>query len=289
MDEKDWLYLQTIYNEKSITKAAQKLHISQPALTYRVNQLEKYFDLKIFIKGRRQIKITPEGEHIAHFAKKMSKELLKLKDQLQEMRGNIQGELRIGVSSNVVQYDLPPILKGFHHMYPNVNFKIQSDKSELIWKQLENEEHHIAMIRGDFDWDNPKLLLNKNQVCLISKDPINLQELPDLPRIRHKMDPATYKVDSAWWDERYSRPPYVFMEVDRSEVSKEMVIQGLGYSILPSYMIKQEERKDLFVLPLTYLNGEPFMRNLWALYHENDLDLTMVKAFVDYLKQHYFL
>ncbi|MEW9671612.1 substrate-binding domain-containing protein [Ammoniphilus sp. 3BR4] len=131
---------------------------------------------------------------------------------------------------------------------------------------------------------------NRSLILGPSNCPPDLNELPDLPRIKHKMDPTSQKIDDQWWQVRFSRPPLIFMEVDRPETCKEMVMQGLGYCILPRYMIKKEElSEDLFVLPLTQMDGKPFMRNLWALYREEDTNLTMVKAFVDFLKQHYNL
>ncbi|WP_338450099.1 LysR family transcriptional regulator [Niallia oryzisoli] len=122
--------------KKNISRAAQKLHTSQPALTYRLNQLENQFGIKIFVRGRREIKFTPEGRCLAQYAKKMSNELQKLKDQLSEIGGEIHGELRLGVSSNVDEYDLPEILKNFHQLYPNVRLKIHSDNSKTIFRSV---------------------------------------------------------------------------------------------------------------------------------------------------------
>jgi DNA-binding transcriptional LysR family regulator len=80
------------------------------------------------------------------------------------------------------------------------------------------------------------------------------------------------------------------MEVDKPETCKEMVLQGLGYSILPRFIIKKEElTDDLFIIPLATIDGKPLKRRLWALYREKDTKLAVVKTFVDFLKQYYNL
>ncbi|WP_338450098.1 substrate-binding domain-containing protein [Niallia oryzisoli] len=146
------------------------------------------------------------------------------------------------------------------------------------------------MLRGDYEWNDGKLLLNNSQICLISRHSISLDELPNLPRIIQKMDHTAQKDDHKWWYEHFSSPPSIFMEVNRPGTCKEMVMQGLGYCILPKYMFKKEElTEDLFILPLTHIDGQPFLRSLWALYREEDTTFTVVKAFVEYLKQHYNL
>ncbi|WP_102347754.1 LysR family transcriptional regulator [Bacillus sp. Marseille-P3661] len=288
MDEKDWDILTTIYEEKNITKAAQRLYTSQPALTYRINQLEKEFKIKIFVRGKRFIKFTAEGEHLAKYAQKMNSELMKLKNRIQDIKGSISGELRIGASSNFALYELPEILKRFHTEYPKVQFKIHTGLNTSIIKSLEEEKDHISIIGGDIDWKDSKLFLKENRICIISKEPINLNDLPDLPRITFSLDPTAKNTDKSWWEENYSRPPLIRMEVDKVETCKEMVLKGLGYGIVPKYAIEREEDiNNLYILPLTHKDGTYISRNICAYYYKDDLELSTVKAFINFLKDYY--
>jgi len=287
MDEKDWLFLQALHEEKNVTRAAQKLFISQPALTYRIKQMEEQLDIQIFIRGRRNIKFTSEGEHLALYAKRMVIELQKLKDKLQDSKHDVRGELRLGVSSNFADQMLPDLLKKFNDIYPQIKFNVHTAWSVDVFKRLCNEEDHIGIIRGNYDWESSKILMGVNEVCLVSKKHINLIDLPTLPRIRHQSGPDTTKITDQWWNENFSTPPYISMEVDNLETCKKMVMKGLGYGILPNYSLSEIENPDeIFIYPLT-VEGQPVLRKLWAFYREDDTKLSAVKAFVDFLNQHY--
>lgn len=72
MDEKDCLILQYLYKDQNLTKAAERLYMTQPALTYRVRQIEKEFQTEILAKNGKNIKMTPAGEYLVSYAKKCS-------------------------------------------------------------------------------------------------------------------------------------------------------------------------------------------------------------------------
>ena len=97
MDEKDWRFLKVLYEEKNITKAAEKLFVSQPALSYRLKQLEEEFDMKLFFKRKRGIEFTSEGEYLAEYANDMLKQLQQTKDGMLNMQKKVKGTIRLGV------------------------------------------------------------------------------------------------------------------------------------------------------------------------------------------------
>jgi DNA-binding transcriptional LysR family regulator len=126
MDEKDWVILQTIFEERNITKAAEKLYISQPALTYRLQQLEKEFGTMIVARGKRGVEFTAQGEYIAQYARSMTLQLRNTKEFVQNMGKEIRGALRIGVSGIFARYELPAILNEFISQYPNVEVNVKT-------------------------------------------------------------------------------------------------------------------------------------------------------------------
>lgn len=284
MDEKDWTIIRTVYNVKNITKAAEKLHITQPALTYRLQQISEELSIKIFVRSKNGVKFTPEGELLVNYANKMTNHLRQLKDQILNLSTEVRGELRIGVYSNFAYYNLPSLLEKFLSLYPEVQIKVISGWSSKIHHLLQNEEIHIGIIRGDYEWNGSKLLLNEDPLCLISKSKLDLSELPKLPRIDYNTDPELEQTINTWWKYHYKQFPIITMEVDKAETCKEMVMKGLGYGIIPNYLL-QSENSELFIHQLTDLNNQLILRNLWMLYHNNDLNLSVVAAFVDFMKQ----
>lgn len=282
MEDKDWSILETLYKEQNITRTAEQLYISQPALTYRLQQLEKEFGITIVNRGRRGIQFTPQGEYLVKYAKEMKLQLNKTKEFLWNMEANVSGVLRLGVSGSIAAYKLPGLLKNFLEYYPNVEVKVTTNLSSELVQAVYKQDVHIGMIRGDYKWADEKHLLMEEYICIVSKKPIELSELPSIPRITFKTDMSLQNAIDYWWQEHFSQPPTITMEVDKMETCKEMVINGLGYAILPTIVLGGQE--DLYKINLCSKFGEPIYRKSWMIYKKDSLEFKLTKTFVDFVK-----
>lgn len=285
MDDKDWLILKTVAAEKNITKAAERLYISQPALTYRLHNLEKEFAVKIFLRTTSGITLTPQGECLLQYAQEMLRQLRKLRERLQSMADDVRGELSLGVSSIFAHYRLPAILKGFLACYPYVEPHVKTGLSYQVDKMLHQEEVTVGIMRGDYFWPEEKFLLSEEPICLASKDKISLADLPRLPRISYDTDSSLKSMIDDWWRENYASPPLITMEVDRMDTCRQMVFYGLGWAILPQ--VGLEAAPDLYVEPLYWRNGSPFVRRTWLMCRTASLELSAVRAFITYTKNYF--
>jgi DNA-binding transcriptional LysR family regulator len=284
LDEKDWIILQTIFEERNISKAAEKLYISQPALTYRLQHLEEEFGTMIVARGKRGVEFTSQGEYIAQYARSMILQLRNTKEIVQNMDKEIRGILRIGVSGIFARYELPVIIREFIRQYPNVEVNVKTGWSAEIIHFLQKEEVHLGIVRGNYIWPEEKYLLREEPMVLVSKTPIkDINELPSLRRINYETDQTQKTLIDHWWQETFDRPPTISMEVDRIETCKEMVLMGLGYAILPSICLKKED--DIDKIKIINSNDEPLTRSTWLLYRERSLTFSAVNAFVKFLKQ----
>lgn len=243
MDEKDWYVLQYLHKEQNLTRAAEQLYMTQPALTYRLQQLEKRFNVPLFVKTGKGIRFTPEGERLVQYAKNMIAELQKTTDIIVNMRNEVQGNLRIGASIYYGQYELPQKLQVFLDKYPKVDIHVSTGFSSEVIESLLQDEIDVGIVRGDYEWFDQKHVLSEESICLVSKQEIDLQELPNLPRINYRPPKLATRSGShssaswsesinKWWYERYSQPPLITMQVDSFETCKEMVKHGLGYTII---------------------------------------------------------
>lgn len=283
MDEKDWIAIRVLYEEKNISRAAERLYISQPALTYRLKNLEKEFGTRLFFKIKSGIEFTSEGIHLADYAEEMVKKLQKTKDYMLNMQNEVRGTLRLGVSSNFAQYKLPKILKKFSTQYPHVQFNVNTGWSTDIMHLLDSSSVQLGILRGNYEWYGMKTLLHKERLCLISKKEVDLDDLPELPFINYKTDGSLKNLINGWWHDRFSEPPMVTMENDRQETCKEMVKHDLGVSILPEICLQPSD--NLHTYGLSYKNGEPVLRNTWLMYNQDSLKLSTVKNFIDFLNK----
>lgn len=284
MDEKDWIALRILSEEKNISRASERLYISQPALTYRLKNLEEEFGTRLFFKIKGGIEFTSEGLHLAAYAEEMIKNLQKTKDYMLNMQNEVRGTLRLGVSSNFAQYKLPKLLKGFSTEHPHVQFSVNTGWSTEIMSLLDSSSVQLGILRGNYDWYGTKTLLHKERLCLISKKEINMDRLPQLPFIQYKTDSSLKNLINGWWNDRFSEPPFVTMETDRQETCKEMVKNDLGIAILPEICLQPSD--NLYTYGLSYKKGEPVLRNTWLMYNQDSLQLSTVKHFIDFLNNH---
>ncbi|CEH30818.1 LysR family transcriptional regulator [Aneurinibacillus migulanus] len=283
MDERDWTMLHALYEAKNITKTAEKLCISQPALTYRLQRLEKEFGVTLVYTGRKGVEFTAQGEHLVRYSEDMLLQLRKTKEYLLNMEGKVRGTLRLGVSSMFAGYKLPSILKNFHNEYPDVDFNVTTGWSAEVINSVYKHDVHVGIVRGDYNWPEEKHLLMEEPLFVVSDREISLKDLPNLPRINYNTDTSLKLLIEDWWKEMYSQPPSITMEVDKMETCKKMTLNGLGYAILPGILLDENEK--LFKINLTSKSGIPILRRTWIIYRKKSLEVSVVKAFVDFLKR----
>jgi DNA-binding transcriptional LysR family regulator len=282
MDERDWIILKMLYEKQNITKAAQSLYISQPTLTKRIQQMEKEFQIIIAQRGTKGIQFTPQGEYLAQCAEEMVKRISDIKETVLNMEDEVKGTLRLGVSNYITMYKLPRLLKLFREQFPKVGYDVTTGWSQEIFHHVYNHQVHIGMVRGDYQWSGAKQLLFEENLCVASKEKISLSDLPFLPRIDYETDPLLKQMIDNWWSSTFSRPPHIEMKVDKGDTCKEMVLNGLGYGILPSVLI--ENNPELYRVQVRDSNGKPIVRRTWMLYHEQSLSLKFVREFIQFVK-----
>ncbi|WP_201004007.1 LysR family transcriptional regulator [Paenibacillus glycanilyticus] len=284
MEDKDWAILEVLYEEKNITRAADRLFISQPSLTYRLQQIEKEFGVTLLYRGRRGVEFTEQGEFLVQYAKEMQIKLKNMKELLWNLEGKVQGTLRLGVSRAIALYRLPGWLKKFSEQYPLVDFTVNTGLNLDLIASVHKQEVHIGIVRGDHHWSEEKKVLEQEEICIISdKKIIDLNQLPQLPRINYKTDPALNMIIDTWWKGHFNKPPDVSMMVENMEIAKRMVMNGLGYAIVPSIVFEKGEQ--LNCIHLLDKKDNPILWTTWMLYRKEFLELSTVKAFVSFISE----
>ena len=277
--------LDVLYTEKNITKTAQQLYVSQPSLTYRIQQIEQKFNVEIIVRKKTGIEFTVEGERIALYAKKMILELEKLKNQIANTGDTVKGILKLGVSSTFAHYKLPELLKNFLERNPKVEINVKTGWSSEVLQRVQKEDVHIGIVRGEPHWQEQKHLLHTETINVVSTQEIDLNYLPQLPRINYKTDVLLKTVIDNWWQSKYkSQPPFATMEVDNIHTCKELVKKGLGYAVLPNICLQENE--SFYTYPLKDANEDTVIRHTWLIYRDELLELSQIRAFIDFAKQY---
>lgn len=272
-----------LFQKKNITNTAKSLHISQPALTRRIKQLEELLGITLIIRKRRGIQFTVQGEYLVAKAKTELQHRAKLVEQMYNLGDHLRGTIRLGASNYFSKYELPQILKAFKDVHPFVSYNIKTGWSGEVFRDVYNHEVHVGFIRGDYSWNESKELLFEEDLCVASKKEIDLENLPEQEMIEYESDNLLKMLVDNWWNENYSKDPKVIMSVNKVDTCKEMVVNGLGYGILPKRILEQE--KDIHTKDLIDTDGMPIKRKTW-MYYRNDLDdLKTVHSFIEFVKE----
>lgn len=283
MDERDWKILDVLYEQKNITKSAELLYISQPALTKRLMLIEQEIGVKIVDRGTRGVQFTQQGEYLAKRASEMLSLYREIKEDVMNMNDDVVGTLRIGMPNSFSKYQFPDVLQKFLEKYPKVTFDTEARHSKEIFNLIYNNHLHIGIVRGDYSWPDQKCLLFNENIVIASKTKINLEELPGLPRIDFETDHLFKSIIDNWWNNHYSKSSNVIMKVDRGDTCKEMVIRGIGYAIMPNLFL--QDIPDIHQIQLKDNDGNPLLHPTWMFYYEDTLKQNVVKAFVNFMKE----
>ncbi|MEJ7451027.1 LysR family transcriptional regulator [Staphylococcus xylosus] len=284
MNFRDLEVIKILDDERNITSAATKLYIYQPSLSYKINTLEQELGVPLLIRSKKGIRFTAQGSHLVDYAKKTLNGFNKMKDYLRSIDNEDEGVIRLGVSQNLARYDLPELLSSFTDDFQKVQFKIVTSWSQSIYKLIESNEVSLAIVRGDVSWKGYKTLLNKEPICIISKDEIDLDNLPSKSRIAFETDTRLQNTIDSWWKESYNEPPNEAMLIDNLESCLKLVEKGMGYAIAPNIGVR--EYKNLNVVPIKNKENEIIYRDTWLLYREEE-DYPLMQKFIKHIKAYY--
>lgn len=123
----------------------------------------------------------------------------------------------------------------------------------------------------------------KEKLFIVSKNPITLDDLPKLPRIYYNTDTSLKTLIDDWWTQNYIEPPLITMRVDNMETCKELVLNGLGYAVLPNILL--DDNDNLYTYPCLNIEKEFVERETWLIYKKEYLNNAVVDAFCQFLNE----
>lgn len=169
MEMKELDYFIAIAEEKSISKAAERLFMAQSSLSQFLSILENNVGSKLFIRTSRGVRLTQEGELMLQYAYKTLAEYRSVQNEIKDMKQLKSGRVIMGVSSFRGSYLLPPVLNAFRLEHPDVKVEIVEQNSMVLEQQLLSGEIDIALlVMSEAD---PRLNIEwvlKDEICLIT-------------------------------------------------------------------------------------------------------------------------
>lgn len=193
----------TVAKRLNFTKAAEELFITQPAVTKHIQEIESHFKVKLFERNGTKIKLTVAGETLLNHTEKIFTIYQNLEFELNELTHQHTGKIRIGASTTVAQYVLPPVLAAFHKKFNNIKVALSINNTEQIEQALESKQVDLGIIEGrsknnlfkytEFVKDELVLVSNINHP-LAKKGVIKPDELFKIPLLLREPGSGTLEV-----------------------------------------------------------------------------------------------
>lgn len=137
-----------VARSESFTKAAEKLHIAQPALSIAIRKLEEELEVLLFNRRDRKISLTAEGELFAVHAREILQGVTKARQDIADLRGLLKGEVRVGLTPMLSGFFFPRIVTTFKRLHPSLQIAISGDSAWSIQRKIESGEIDMGVIAG---------------------------------------------------------------------------------------------------------------------------------------------
>ena len=162
MKDSDWEILYELYKNPNMTKVANLLYMTQPSLTKRLQHMEAEFQVTIVNRTPKGLEFTPEGEFLGEQAKAYLEFMKKTQKRLEEMKESVDNVITIGSSYTYSKYILSDLLIRYRMKYPNTEFSIVNEQSNILFRKMLEGTIDVGFIRGDYEGAVNKVLLGKN-------------------------------------------------------------------------------------------------------------------------------
>ena len=129
----------------NFTKAAERLHMTQPSVSQHIQSLEQHFGVKLFIRAGRHIELSEGGMALVPFAREMVQKSIHIEETMASLKGEVHGHLQVGCSTTPGKYVLPHLLTRFHNMYPLVKVTCQVTSQSQAVRTLSEGDIHFAL------------------------------------------------------------------------------------------------------------------------------------------------
>ncbi len=262
----------TVAHRLNFTKAAEELFITQPAVTKHIQEIENHFKVKLFERNGTKIKLTPAGETLLHHTDQIFGIYRNLEFELNAFTQRRTGAMRIGASTTVAQYVLPPVLAAFHKKFKDIRVSLTINNSEQVEQALHNKGIDLGIIEGQskstlfkytsFVKDELVLVANSNHP-LAKKGYIKPEELLKIPLLLREPGSGTLDVVS------HALKPFGIkisqlqneMQLGSSESMKLYLLNSNSMAFLSVHSILKElQNKELSVIDV---KGLDIQRNFY--------------------------
>jgi len=269
---------ETVARLSSFTRAAEELHLTQPAVSMQVRQLEDEVGLPLFEKLGKQISLTEAGRELFHYSRSIDRSLQEMEEVIEALKGVNRGHLSVAVASTV-NYFAPRLLAAFHRQYPGIGLRLDVTNRERLVHQLQaNTVDMVLMgqppegvnVESEAFMDNPLVVVAPPEHPLATEERVGLVRLAEEVFVMREPGSGTRQAMERFFAEQRIGIRHG-MQMTRNEAIKQAVRAGLGLSVVSLHTLELELETNRLVI----LNVEGFpLERQWHLVYRSGRRLS---------------
>lgn len=250
----DLHYLRIFYevaNERSFTKAANKLFINQSAVSIQVKKFEEMLNTKLFDRTSKKIKLTYSGEVLFKISEEIFQKVKRAEKEIEKIVLYDKAKISIGATHLIGEHLLPRIVREFHAAHPEVEFDLIIKERDLLIKELKEGKVDLALMGTYYLKDNDleTIDIDMYPFVIVGGEPVeDPKTLIDKKLIMRDDSPLTNKNIALFEKKNNITLDNRLMVRGSIETMKNLVKEGMGYTMLPYYCVSKEIKDGKFFL-----------------------------------------
>src|SRR5690554_5681164 len=282
-----------VSNLQSFSQAAEYLHLTQSAVSKRIQQLEQHLNTKLFDRHNRTVSLTEAGRILLPKAQKILDLISDTEIAIQSHDTEVAGTLALATSHHTGLHRLPSVVREFTANYPSVNLDLSFVGSEKAYKAIHQRQVELALTtldnandtdQGDLKsdlkivplWQDEMVCVCANNHPLAQQPHLTLADLSKVPAILPEPDTITFQLVERIF-QQHGLTLHAPMPTNYLETIKMMITVGMGWSMLPKTML------DIHCHALAWPDI-PLKRSLGVIYLESRTLSNAAKAFLNTLE-----
>ncbi|MCI2426442.1 LysR family transcriptional regulator [Candidatus Acetothermia bacterium] len=282
----------TIARTGRLTQAAEKLFLSQPALTQQIKQLENHFALNLLERCNRGVCLTEAGALLNDYARRILALYEEMEAEMDAMRASVNGNLNVGATSVVGGYAVPCSIFIFKEKFPQVNIKLKVGNRSQVISDLQENIIDVAVVEGEkpngpFSVDeiasDEVVVIAPSQKSWQGRNFIKIDEFIRQPLImREPGSGIRQTIEKCLLNAGIDKSKLnIVMEISCVNSIKVAVEAGHGISIMPKFALKKElHQGSLLALKLEGVN---LVLRIFLAYKNEKVKTNVAKAFVKFM------
>lgn len=279
-------YFYKVANSPTLTRAAAELHVSQPAVSKTIRDLEREFQTQFFLRSGRKMLLTPEGEILLKHTAHILSSLDALRSELRDAHARQDMTLRIGVFAASALF--PGLISNFSKAHPHINIQL------IMHSDYDRDKERSLDMALSAGWEPPRssrsLILIREHIKLSlpsghplsHRDSVTLRELEGVPFISLSRGKSLRTVMDHYCKQA-GLVPNIVLESDDPYMLRNLVSCGFGAAFVPEVTWQHQPKG-----PLVFLNdGTPCVRYLYCDLPAGDYTTTAARLFLTYLRGYF--